>query len=214
MSSIGKMVDQKIGEAWNVCVDSEIRTSLGGDENILLIKGATRRMSYGIICTGKCAITNKRIIFESDLRKRTRVTNDIIELNNIKEYCIADSLSKPTEIAIKGVNKDNAIFIKTEYEEYSYSFNPRTDDVNEVMLMLERNCINAVKGEKAKRLETVTSNIFGKRYGLNNIIPKVELNKMSEEEKISMLKEYKTLLDEDIITQEEFDNKKAELLKK
>ena len=43
--------------------------------------------------------------------------------------------------------------------------------------------------------------------------PSVEEETVEESEKIRLVREYKKLLDEGIITQEEFDNKKKQLLK-
>lgn len=191
----------------------DMRTPLLQEEKIIDSQpGSCAKFGMSSGFGGTIFFTNKRVIFETNkINSKIKEIIEIVDNNDVIEYCKADSVGLGNMIPIPGLTKDKSVVIKTADGGFSYMpQNP--EKMIQTLIMI---CPNAKQGQKSNYLETIKGNFSG----VNGSSTKSEASSNSSApassttDPIEELKKYKELLDMGIITQDEFDEKKKQLLK-
>lgn len=207
--SIGNGVGNKMRE--------EMRTALlPGEEIVDSQCAACSRMGMSAAFGGTIFFTNMRIIFETNkVNSKLKEIVEIVNNSDVLEYCKADRVGIGEIIPLPGITKDKNVVIKTADSGYNYA----PQDPAKMLEVLKSTCPHAAFGKKSGYINTMKSNFVGwKGSSEENVSPSKQAfsqqNTVAQPapDPMEQVKRLKELLDIGIITQEEFEAKKRELL--
>jgi len=138
-----------------------LKTPLEKDEQVILKTPAARFVKTGNTLGGTMHITNKRVIYEAggiNLTSQQRDLIDIMPINEITGFSIADNVGLVNLIAIPGINKDKAVKIQTVNTANVYNVGGKSKEIIE---LLKNICPKAVELEKQGYIDNLKGNMLG-----------------------------------------------------
>lgn len=195
----------------------DMRTPLlQGEEIIDSQTGACAKVGLPAALGGTIFFTNRRIVFETNkVSSKIKEIVEIVNVSDVLEFCRIDKLGIGSLIPVPGLTKDKSVVIRTADTGYCYA--PNNPD--SMIQNLKNICPNAKLVEKSGYIDTLKNSFMGWKGTSEQSVSncgEVRTNTSGagaeSKDPVDEIKRYKELLDIGVITQEEFDTKKKELL--